>query len=348
VLQLGGGGVVSFRDLAKNKKVNSWNFDYKVRVINKIFAADPEFLKRYVSSSRVLKGAVEQHYASTPSAVVHLLRETSVGHQILRIFGVPLDHALYNKDITRVADLAYTIFFSASGLSGVAEYPRLFSVQAARVALNAAVKSIGGIKVEHGAGFEKPRVVSSVRLMLLLMIYKYLAEGNSIESLLAIQLLIKLAWDGADMGSRKYLSFCISSIFGLLARVQSPRNVHTIGIAFVEESMHSIQHLIPDLGEQIRELEANGIFVPSPHGGAPYHIRLHFGVGLDYSSVTKSLPLIGSVGAEKFCFACNATKQNRNDIGMFGCIALSFIAFPIFTNTNNKHGLFRLRRQPYV
>jgi hypothetical protein len=186
--------------------------------------------------------------------------------------------------------------------------------------LNSVVKSIGGIKVEHGAGFEKPRVVSSVRLMVLLMIYKYLADGNSIESLLLIQLLIKLAWDGADMGSRKYLSFCISSIFGLLARVQSPRNVHTIGIAFVEESMHTIQHLIPDLGEQIRELEANGIFVPSPAGGAPYHIRLHFGVGLDYSSVTKSLPLIGSVGADKFCFACNATKQNRNDIGMFGCI----------------------------
>jgi hypothetical protein len=91
--------------------------------------------------------------------------------------------------------------------------------------------------------------------------------------------------------------------------------VHVIGLAFTEETALTIKHLIPDLTAQIQDIQENGIQVPTPFSNQPVvMIKVHFGVGLDYSSVSKGTE-IGSVGADKFCFACNADKKTRCKVG---------------------------------
>ena len=308
----GGNAAIDVASLAKSL---DWSHAYKVRKFNQFLAADPAFLEKWAASSRALNAAVEKNFETTPAAVVRLLRKTTVGHQILKSFEIPLDHALYNKDIARIADVAFSILFSSTGLSSAVQYPRLYSIKAMRAATNNVVRSLGGLKVRIGQGFEKARVTADLRKIILLMIYKYLADGNSMADLEFQTLLIKLSFDGALMGSRKFLAFCISSIIGLLARVQSPRNVHTIGLAFTEETALTIRNLIPDLTAQVMDIRENGIQVPTPFSDQPVvTIKVDFGVGLDYSSVTKGTE-IGSVGANKFCFACNADKKTRCKVG---------------------------------
>ncbi len=52
-----------------------------------------------------------------------------------------------------------------------------------RAVTNSFVRSLGGLKVRIGQGFEKARVTADLRKIVLFLIYKYLADGNSMADL---------------------------------------------------------------------------------------------------------------------------------------------------------------------